>query len=169
MSTITSRRPRGFPTGGQFAPTSHAEPGLNLAAGSSVDRAGLQSRQQDARERMVQARLEYEDVSLVLAADHIRENYPDARYADVEWDGRDDCALPSVIYDRNWKRIGHWHDDDFKTRISDSLPHFAALHADGGRWTDHEPKTEDADVYSIGNFLDLDSIATIDTTTKDAA
>lgn len=37
MSTQTERQPAGIPTGGQFAPTQHAEPDLVLGASDEID------------------------------------------------------------------------------------------------------------------------------------
>lgn len=90
MSPNIARQPTGIPTGGQFAATAHAEPGLTLAA-SSTTPAAQQERLQAIKAKSTAIEKLQNDMDLLnldAAVASVRRYFPEA--AELHIDNRRD-------------------------------------------------------------------------------
>jgi hypothetical protein len=86
MSIPPVRQPQGIPAGGQFAPTSHAEPRFSLEPHSTADLAALAAAATPAlkrqrallEEQLILVGNKQRELACAAAAHHVLQQHPDA-------------------------------------------------------------------------------------------
>lgn len=86
MTTSALRQPQGIPTGGQFAPTAHAEPRISLAAQSTADLAALAAAETPSLSRrrtfllaqLLMVNTQQRALACAAAAHYVLQRHPDA-------------------------------------------------------------------------------------------
>ncbi len=115
-----SRVPAGTPTGGEFAPTQHAEPAITLAPDRPPDRGSLHNQLADAHREAEEAKGRVSLLCARLLADEVATAYPGATHIRVYRNGYETlpAAIESIL-DENGGELAAAHPPERRQRLDD--------------------------------------------------